>query len=87
MAPCQTGKTSISAKLASQSTVAPVDAACPRTEVGNTSPCSSHPVPPTPTANEAMKADSPIITTTIRAVPVKYSSPAAATSANTAIPM
>ena len=55
----------MSAKLASQSTVAPVDAARPRTSVGNTSPCSSQPVPPTPMANEAMNAARPIITTTI----------------------
>ena len=44
-------------------------------------------MPPTPTANEAMNADRPIITTTIRVVPVKKPRPAAASSANRAIPM
>ena len=84
---CHTGNTSTSAKLASQSTLAPVDAARPRTSVGKTSPWSSQPVPPTPIANEAMNPARPIITTTISEVPVKKFSPAAASRAARPMPM
>ena len=45
------GNTSIKAKLASQSTIAAMAAAWPRTAVGKTSPCSVQPVPPTPIAH------------------------------------
>jgi hypothetical protein len=41
MAFCQTGKTSISAKLASQSTVAAIAAVWPRTAVGTPRPAGS----------------------------------------------
>ena len=44
-------------------------------------------MPPTPIANEAMNAARPIITTTIREVPVNQVSPAAASMADRAIPM
>ena len=57
------------AKLASQSIIAAKAAAWPRTAVGNTSPCSVQPTPPTPTANEAMKKSRPIMMTTSRSVP------------------
>src|ERR1035441_7295418 len=53
---CQAGNTSMSAKLAIQSTLAPMAAARPRTAVGKTSPWISQPVPPTPIANEVMTA-------------------------------
>src|SRR5207245_1257381 len=66
-----TGKTSMMRKLASQSIIAQKAAAWPRTAVGKTSPCRVQPVPPTPTANEAMKASSPIMMTTSWNVPLR----------------
>src|ERR1700689_5931479 len=60
MAFCVTGNASMTRKLASQSIIAQNAAAWPRTAVGNTSPCSVQPVPPTPIANEAMKKSRPI---------------------------
>ena len=81
MAFCQTGNTSMSRKLASQSIIAQNAAAWPRTAVGNTSPCSVQPVPPTPTANEAMKKSRPIMITTSRRVPEVKARPSAATRA------
>ena len=74
-------------KLASQSIIAQNEAAWPRTSVGNTSPCSVQPVPPTPIANEAMKKSRPIMMTTSRNVPCVRVSPAAATRAKTIIPV
>src|ERR1700726_1323759 len=83
---CQAGNTSMSAKLATQSTAAPIDAARPRTDVGKTSPWISQPVPPTPIANEVMKKEKPTMTTTVFGVLVRNPTPAAATSMNTAMP-
>jgi hypothetical protein len=83
---CQAGNASISAKLATQSTAAPIAAARPRTDVGKTSPWISQPVPPTPIANEVMKNEKPTMTTTVFGMSVKNATPAAATSMNTAMP-
>ena len=47
----------------------------------------STPVPPTPTANEAMKKSRPIMMTTSRRVPEVATRPSAATRANTIIPV
>ena len=58
-----------------------------RTAVGNTSPCRVQPVPPTPTANEAMKKSRPIMMTTRRRVPDVAVRPSAATSAKKIIPV
>ena len=74
-------------KLASQSIIAAKAAAWPRTAVGNTSPCRVQPVPPTPTANEAMKPSRPTMMTTSRNVPEVKARPAAAISANTTMPV
>jgi hypothetical protein len=82
-----TGKISMIRKLASQSIIAQNAAAWPRTAVGKTSPCRVHPVPPTPTANEAMKKSSPIMITTSRAVPDMNARPSAVTSAKMIIPV
>ena len=87
MAFCVTGNTSMIAKLASQSIIAANAAAWPRTAVGNTSPWSVQPVPPTPTANEAMKKSKPIMMTTSRKVPCVKARPTAATRANTIMPV
>ena len=67
----QAGNTSMSAKLAIQSTLAPMAAARPRTAVGKTSPWISQPVPPTPIANEVMKNEKPTITSTVFGTPVR----------------
>jgi hypothetical protein len=83
----QVGNTSISAKLATQSELAPIEAACPRTSVGNVSPWIVQPMPPTPTANEEMKPPSPTVVSTVFGVPLRSPSPAAAISANTIIPL
>jgi hypothetical protein len=83
-----TGNTSIRAKLASQSTAAAMAAAWPRTAVGNTSPCSVQPTPPTPMANEAMKKSSPIMMTASRQLPAGTTTrPHAATRAKTIMPV
>ena len=74
-------------KLASQSIIAQNAAAWPRTAVGKTSPCRVQPVPPTPTANEAMKKSRPIMMTTSRSVPDSAARPRAAISAETIIPV
>jgi hypothetical protein len=60
------------AKLASQSIIAAKAAAWPRTALGKTSPRRVQPVPPTPTANEAMKKSRPIVMTTSFAVPERH---------------
>jgi hypothetical protein len=82
-----TGKISMMRKLASQSIIAQNAAAWPRTAVGKTSPCRVQPVPPTPTANEAMKKSRPIMMTTSRSVPDSAARPSAAISAETIIPV
>ena len=75
------------AKLASQSTLAAMAAARPRTAVGKTSPWISQPVPPTPMANEVMKNEKPTITTRTPGYPGQRTPlPMAATRMKTAMP-
>ena len=77
---CQAGNSWITAKLATQSTAAPIAAARPRTEVGKTSPWISQPVPPTPIAKEVMKNEKPTMTTTVFGMSVRNATPAACES-------